>query len=296
MKFKSHDGFVMAFCVKGEKMKKRYVILTLLIAVLLAGCEKNESEGSSSLWEEEQNFEQALVTCMTEHRDLYRETYQNLANANVSRAALDEASVAETEPYFTYRIEDIEVQVEKVSAESDSGQDGRTEYRFYRGGELLFTKRLYAMYDKNWVEEPKFYYIDVTGDGEKDILAIVPVMMTGTGPLDGDMVMVYDVKGNAEIPVFDDCVDLTAEQSAQLEGILKKKEAFSILFPQYQYILRSSYSAYADEEGTLYCEFSIWREDGITDPIGNILTALVYNGEKNRFEFDPERIAFLPGY
>ena len=93
------------------------------------------------------------------------------------------------------------VKGEKVSAESDSGQDGRTEYRFYRGGELLFTKRLYAMYDKNWVEEPKFYYIDVTGDGEKDILAIVPVMMTGTGPLDDDMVMVYDVKGNAEIPV-----------------------------------------------------------------------------------------------
>ena len=106
-------------------MKGKFLCAMLVGACFLAACGGAKKE--SGLWEEEQNFEQALVTCMTEHRNLYRETYQTLANANVSRAAVDEASVAETEPYFTYRIEDIEVQVEKVSAESDSGQDGRTE-------------------------------------------------------------------------------------------------------------------------------------------------------------------------
>lgn len=93
MKFKSHDGFVMAFCVKGEKMKKRYVILTLLIAVLLAGCGKNEPEGSSSLWEEEQKFEQALVTCITEHRDLYRETYQNIGFTVMAKCSSQSVSM-----------------------------------------------------------------------------------------------------------------------------------------------------------------------------------------------------------
>lgn len=274
-------------------MKGKFLCAILVGIFFLAAC--GGAEKDPVLWEEEQDFEQTLVTCMTEHRDLYWETYRDLSNASVSRAAVDEASVAETEPYFIYRIEDIAVQVEKMSAESDSGQDGRTEYRFYRGDELLFTKRLYAIYDENRVEEPKFYYIDVTGDGEKDILAIVPFMISGTGPL-ADMVMVYDVKRNTEIVVFDDCVDLTGEQSAQLQGILKKKKAFSILFPQYQYIFRAGYSAYVDEEGTLYCDFAIWRENGITDCIGNILTALVYNEERECFEFDPERIAFLPQF
>lgn len=271
-------------------MKKKLICAVLTISFFFTGCAGTNND--SVLWDEQDDFEQALVTCMTEHHDLYYKTHYEVANADVERAEIDEASLAETEPYFIYRIEDIAVYVEKEMSEVRTGPK---EYQFFYGDKLLFTKQLYEIYDESWVAEPKFYYIDMTGDGEKDILAIVPWMSTGTNP-DAEMVVVYDVAGNREIPVFDDCLDLTERQEAQLQKILNNNTAFSVLFPQYQYIFRAGYSAYVDESGTLYCDFAIWRENGITDHIGNIFAAFTYNAEKDRFDFDPERIAFVSRY
>lgn len=274
-------------------MRRNILICAVLsIVFFLTGCGGTKKD--SVLWDEKDIFEQTLVTCMTEYRDLYWRTHSEVANADVKRAEVEEASLAETEPYFIYRIEDIGVYVKKVSVETEP-VNGTTEYQFFYGDKLLFIKQLYEIYDESWVEEPKFYYLDMTGDGEKDILAIVPWMFTGTNPL-ADMVLVYDVARDKEIPVFDGCLDLTKRQEAQLQKILKNNKAFSVLFPQYQYIFRAGHSAYVDEEGTLYCDFAIWRENGITDNIGEIFAAFTYNAEEDCFEFDPERIAFISDF
>lgn len=269
-------------------MNRKILCCGLIALLFLSGCGAGKKD--TVLWEEKENFEQTFVTCMTEYRELYLKTHSEIANADVEKAKLEEASLAETEPHFIYHLEDITVKAEKVPFVADSVSD-TAEYQFYYGDNLLFTKQLYRIYDETLAEEPKFYYLDVTGDGEKDILAIVPWMAAGSNP-PADMVVVYDVARDKEITVFDDCVDLTERQEGQLENICSQDAVFSILFPQYQYIFRAGQSAYVEEEGTLYCDFAIWRENGITDNIGEIFAALTYNAEKDCFDFDPERIAF----
>lgn len=271
-------------------MSKKCLCAGALLLLLLTAC--GDAEQKPALWEKKDTFEQTLVTCMTEYWDLYRETHWKIANAAVEKADFDNASLEAAEPYYIYRIEDIVIRVKKVDADPTVWQDGRTEYQFYRGEEMLFTKQLYEIADESWVEEPKFYYLDMTGDGEKDILAIVPWMSTGTNPL-AEMVLVYDVKENKEIPLFEDCLELTATQEEQLAKILDGNEAFSLLFPQYQYIFRVGYSAYVDEQGVLYFDFAIWRENGIDDCIGEIFAAFRYDIQEEKFVFDTDKIAFL---
>lgn len=272
-------------------MSKKCLCAGALMLLLLTAC--GGTKQSTALWEKQDSFEQTLTACMTEYRDLYRETHWKIANAAVEKADFDNASLEAAEPYYIYRIEDIVIRVKKTDPDTPVQQDGRTEYQFYCGAELLFTKQLYEIWDETWVEEPKFYYLDMTGDGEKDILAIVPWMSTGTNPL-AEMVLVYDVKENREVPLFEDCLELTAAQEKQLAQILGEKEAFSLLFPQYQYIFRDGYSAYVDEEGVLYCDLAIYRVNGIDDLIGEIFAAFRYDAEEGCFVFDGDKIAFLP--
>lgn len=251
--------------MRNTSMFGRFVLFLLLIVSFITGCGQKPAE---TVWVYDTNQYQ-----------VYRRLSVLCANA------IPDGQITEiSENELTYRGEQISLSIKTegeetvFTAHTEDGQLHKFTFNERPAGEILNTGI-------------KAAYVDVTGDGNKDIIVMFsPIRGTFTGP---GGAYLYDVAEDKELKLLDNNLYLSEEMLEDIEMLLN--EDFYDSFPEFGDVkgLNAGGMLYADDFGNLYYETCVTDKTAQKE-LGAMMLFLTY--EKETGEFSVSDIMYMPYY
>ncbi len=260
-------------------MKKKLIILFFILTLGCIGC-NTQSENDEEVRETEVETEKEKETAMVYDTNQYQ-IFRRLESFSMN--SMEHAHIVETENENEYLCESEFI---NVIAKDDFQHTGITTYQIYLDGAKIhqFTKKDEFTY-------LSIQYVDVTRDGNKDVILVGgPDKGRLMGP---DWIYVYDVQNDRTIDIFDESGSLTDEQLKAIETYLD--DEFYETFPQFVDIKYSKLwgDPCVDGDGNLYYWSAIAGENWLIS-IGELGVMFFY--DKDSESFFVSDVIYMPYY